>query len=116
VDIEIEGIALLTDPLLNKGSAFTEEERTQFHLHGLLPPHIGTLDEQVDRRLNALRKFETDLERYLFLRGLQDANEPLFYALLTRNLAELLPLVYTPTSAKAARSSATIPITRADCS
>jgi malate dehydrogenase (oxaloacetate-decarboxylating) len=97
VDIEIEGIALLTDPLLNKGSAFTEEERMEFHLHGLLPPHIGTLDEQVDRRLNALRKFETDLERYLFLRGLQDANETLFYALLTRNLAELLPLVYTPT-------------------
>jgi malate dehydrogenase (oxaloacetate-decarboxylating) len=97
VDIELEGIALLTDPLLNKGSAFTEDERTEFHLHGLLPPHVGTLDEQVERRLKALRKLETNLERYLSLRGLQDRNETLFYALLTRNLAELLPLVYTPT-------------------
>ena len=97
MDIDVEGIALLTDPLLNKGTAFTEEERTAFNLHGLLPPHVGTLDEQVERRLKGFRKFETDLERYLFLRGLQDSNETLFYALLTRNLAELLPLVYTPT-------------------
>jgi malate dehydrogenase (oxaloacetate-decarboxylating) len=97
VDIALDGVALLTDPLLNKGSAFTEEERTAFHLHGLLPPHVGTLDGQVERRLRGLRTFETDLERYLFLRGLQDRNETLFYALLTRNLAELLPLVYTPT-------------------
>jgi hypothetical protein len=67
VDIDLEGIALLTDPLLNKGSAFTEEKRTSFHLHGLLPPHVGTLDEQSDRRLKALRKFETNLERYLLL-------------------------------------------------
>ena len=97
MDIELEGIALLTDPLLNKGSAFTEQERGEFHLHGLLPPHVGTLDEQAERRLKGLRKFETELERYIFLRGLQDTNETLFYALLTRNLAELLPLVYTPT-------------------
>lgn len=97
MDVAVEGIALLTDPLLNKGSAFTEEERTAFALHGLLPPHVSTLDEQIERRLQAVRKFETDLERYLFLRGLQDRNETLFYALLTQNLAELLPLVYTPT-------------------
>jgi malate dehydrogenase (oxaloacetate-decarboxylating) len=86
VDVELDGTALLTDPLLNKGTAFSEEERTAFHLHGLLPPHVSTLEEQIDRRLRGLRKFETDLERYLFLRGLQDANETLFYALLTRNL------------------------------
>jgi malate dehydrogenase (oxaloacetate-decarboxylating) len=97
VDVALEGTALLTDPLLNKGTAFTEEERTAFHLHGLLPPHVSTLEEQIDRRLRGLRNFETNLERYLFLRGLQDANETLFYALLTRNLAEVLPLVYTPT-------------------
>ncbi len=96
-DLTAEGIALLTDPLLNKGTAFTEEERAAFALHGLLPPHVSTLDEQVERMLEAVRKFETGLERYLFLRELQDANETLFYALLTRNLAELLPLVYTPT-------------------
>ena len=82
MDIELEGIALLTDPLLNKGSAFSEEERGEFHLHGLLPPHVGTLDDQVERRLKGLRGFETDLERYIFLRALQDS-ETLFYALLT---------------------------------
>jgi malate dehydrogenase (oxaloacetate-decarboxylating) len=97
VNVKLEGLALLTNPLLNKGTAFTEEERTAFGLHGLLPPHISALDEQMTRRLQAVRRFETNLERYLFLRGLQDANETLFYALLTGNLAELLPIVYTPT-------------------
>ena len=97
IETELQSTALLTDPLLNKVTAFSEEERTAFALHGLLPPHIGTLDEQVARRLQGLRKFETNLERYLFLRGLQDSNETLCYALLTRNLKELLPLVYTPT-------------------
>ena len=96
-DVKLEGTALLTDPLLNKGTAFTEDERTAFALHGLLPPHVSTLDEQVDRALQAVRTFETTLERYLFLTDLQDSNETLFYALLTRNLAELLPLIYTPT-------------------
>ena len=101
MDVKLEGLALLTNPLLNKGTAFTEEERTAFGLHGLLPPHISSLDEQMTRRLQAVRRFETNLERYLFLRGLQDANETLFYALLTHNLAELLPIVYTPTCCKA---------------
>jgi malate dehydrogenase (oxaloacetate-decarboxylating) len=63
VDVKFEGVAHLTDPLLNKGSAFTEEERTAFGLHGLLPPHISTLDEQITRRLQAVRRFETNLER-----------------------------------------------------
>jgi malate dehydrogenase (oxaloacetate-decarboxylating) len=96
IETELEGTALLTNPLLNKGTAFTEEERTAFALHGLLPPHIGTLEVQAARRLQAVRKLATDLDRYLFLRGLQDANETLFYALLTQNLEEMLPLVYTP--------------------
>jgi len=97
IEVDLEGAALLTDPLLNKGTAFTEEERTAFALHGLLPPHLGTLDEQVTRRLQAVRKFDRNPDRYVFLRGLQDANETLFYALLTRHLDEMLPLVYTPT-------------------
>ncbi|HET7448397.1 MAG TPA: hypothetical protein VFJ49_10910 [Methyloceanibacter sp.] len=63
VDVKFEGLALLTDPLLNKGSAFTEEERTAFGLHGLLPPHISTLDEQITRRLRPCG-FETNLERF----------------------------------------------------
>lgn len=91
------GYELLNDPLLNKGVAFPEAERDAFGLHGLLPPHVGTLDEQVDRHLEALRRFETSLERYNFLRDMQDNNETAFYALLTRHLEEVLPLVYTPT-------------------
>ena len=88
---------LLNDPLLNKGVAFTEAERDAFGLHGLLPPHVGALDEQVARRLQALQAFETDLERYDFLRDMQDNNETAFYALLTREIEQMLPLVYTPT-------------------
>jgi malate dehydrogenase (oxaloacetate-decarboxylating) len=91
------GHDLLNDPLLNKGTAFTDPERDDFELHGLLPPSVATLEEQVSRRLQALRQLPNDLSRYTFLRGLQDSNEVLFYALLTQNLAETLPIVYTPT-------------------
>src|SRR2546423_13877209 len=97
IETELEGTALLTNPMLNKGTAFTDEERTAFALHGLLPPHIGTLEVQSARRLQAVRKLVGDLDRYVFLRGLQDANETLFYGVLTQNLEEMLPLVYTPT-------------------
>jgi malate dehydrogenase (oxaloacetate-decarboxylating) len=93
----LSGYHLLSDHLLNKGTAFTEEERTEFELHGLLPPTIATLDQQVGRRLAALRGFATDLERYAFLRDLQDTNETLFHALLVQHIEELLPIVYTPT-------------------
>jgi malate dehydrogenase (oxaloacetate-decarboxylating) len=93
----LRGYDLVNQPMLNKGTAFTDEERTEFGLHGLLPPHVGSLDEQVARRLQAFRGFHTDFERYAFLRELQDTNEVLFYALLTRNLEELMPIVYTPT-------------------
>jgi malate dehydrogenase (oxaloacetate-decarboxylating) len=97
IPADLAGYELLTNALLNKGTAFTEAERTAFHLHGLLPPNVGTLDEQASRRLQALRGFETDIERYAFLRDLQDTNETLFFALLVQNLEELLPIVYTPT-------------------
>ena len=82
VTTPLSGFGLLSDPLLNKGSAFTEAERSLFELHGLLPPHIGTLDEQVSRRLTVLRRFESDLERYAFMRELHDNNETLFFALV----------------------------------
>ena len=97
VTTSLSGYQLLADPLLNKGTAFTEAERSMFDLHGLLPPNIGVLDEQISRRLHALRNFKTDLERYSFLRGLHDANETLFFALMVKNIEELLPIVYTPT-------------------
>ena len=96
IETSRSGFDLLNNPMLNKGTAFSDEERTAFALHGLLPPHVGTLDEQVERRLRVLRAFETDFERYSFLRDLQDINETLFYALVVRNLEETLPLVYTP--------------------
>ncbi len=95
--VDISGYDLINDPLLNKGTAFTEAERDQFGLHGMLPPHVGSLDEQISRRLAALRAFPTPFQQYAFLRDLQDTNETLFYALLVRHIEEMLPLVYTPT-------------------
>lgn len=101
---ELFGYRLLADPRLNKGTAFTEEERTTFGLHGLLPPTVVSIGEQVKRRLQAFREFSTDLERYAFLRDLQDTNETLFYAMLGQNVEELLPIVYTPTVGAGCRS------------
>ncbi len=89
--------ALLSDPLTNKGTAFTAEERDAFGLHGLLPPHVGTLDSQIERRRKALEEKESDFQRYAFLRELQDSNEVLFHALVQSDLPRMLPLVYTPT-------------------
>src|SRR6202020_2507423 len=88
---------LLNDPLLNKGTAFSDAERDEFELHGLLPPYVTSLDLQVGRRHDALQQPSGDLLKYIFLRGLQDTNETLFYALLTRNIEEMMPIVYTPT-------------------
>jgi malate dehydrogenase (oxaloacetate-decarboxylating) len=97
VETSLSGYELLNDPLLNKGTAFTEAERDEFGLQGLLPPHVAQLDDQVKRRLDAFRGLHTDMQKYTFLRGLQDSNEILFYALLTRNIEEMMPIVYTPT-------------------
>ncbi|MFZ3360188.1 MAG: NAD-dependent malic enzyme [Xanthobacteraceae bacterium] len=97
VETALSGYELLNDPILNKGTAFTEDERDAFDLHGLLPPHVAELDYQVMRRLDAFRGLGSDMQRYVFLRGLQDSNETLFYAMLTRNIEEMMPIVYTPT-------------------
>jgi malate dehydrogenase (oxaloacetate-decarboxylating) len=97
VETARSGYELLNDPLLNKGTAFTDAERDAFDLHGLLPPHVAELDYQVKRRLDAFRGLGRDIQKYVFLRGLQDSNETLFYALLTRNIEEMMPIVYTPT-------------------
>jgi malate dehydrogenase (oxaloacetate-decarboxylating) len=91
------GFTLLNHPRLNKGTAFTEEERDAFDLHGLLPPHIGTLEEQIWRRQKAFESFTTPFEKYGFMRDLQDINETLFYALLLSDVKKFLPIVYTPT-------------------
>lgn len=92
----LSGYDLLLHPRLNKGTAFTHEERSTFRLHGLLPPHVGTLEEQRERRMKALAQQTTDFGKYTLLRELQDSNEVLFYSLLTHNVEELLPVVYTP--------------------
>jgi malate dehydrogenase (oxaloacetate-decarboxylating) len=95
------GMDLLDTSSLNKGTGFTEKERTEFGLHGLLPPHVETLDEQVARAYEAYKRKDDDLERHIYLRALQDANEVLFYRLLLDHIEEMTPLVYTPTVALA---------------
>ena len=90
------GYDLLLHPGLNKGTAFTEEERTSFGLHGLLPPHIGTLQDQRERRKKALDNEPTPFGKYALMRDLQDNDETLFYSLIAEHIEELLPVVYTP--------------------
>ena len=92
-----KGFELLRDPLLNKGSAFTEEERTAFGLHGLLPPRVSTLQQQAERSYAQIQRAGSPLARYGVLAALQDRNETLFYRVLTDYLAELMPVIYTPT-------------------
>ena len=93
----LSGFDLLLDPRLNKGTAFTEEERDIFALHGLLPPHVGTLEDQRERRKIALDHRDTPFGKYNLMRDLQDNDETLFYSFIQHNAEELLPIVYTPT-------------------
>jgi len=95
--IKLTGLDLINNSRLNKGTAFTDTERDDFCLHGLLPPHFGTLENQRDRRKKGLLNLNTPIERYRFMRDLQDTNETLFYSLITQNVEEILPIVYTPT-------------------
>ncbi|MFJ4200038.1 NAD-dependent malic enzyme [Streptomyces sviceus] len=97
------GTALLADPLLNKGTAFSPEERIALGLDGLLPPATETLEEQAGRAYEAFLGYDKPLNRHIYLRQLQDTNEVLFYGLLTRHLEEMLPVVYTPTVGEACR-------------
>ncbi|MGA8043292.1 MAG: NAD-dependent malic enzyme [Terracidiphilus sp.] len=96
VRTRLHGRDLLLNPRLNKGTAFTEAERDAFALHGLLPPHVGTLEEQRERRKKAFDAQPTPFAKYTFMRDLQDTTETLFYSLIAHNIEELLPIVYTP--------------------
>ncbi|MDY6917395.1 MAG: NAD-dependent malic enzyme [Chloroflexota bacterium] len=97
------GVHLLNDSLLNKGTAFTEEERERLGLQGLVPPRVHSMDEQVACVLEDCRKKATDLDRHIYLTGLQDWNETLFYRVVTENLEEMMPIIYTPTVGQACR-------------
>jgi malate dehydrogenase (oxaloacetate-decarboxylating) len=97
----LTGYDLLIHPRLNKGTAFTDRERDAFGLHGLLPPHVGTLEDQRKRRKAGLDNEATPLQKYTFMRDLQDTNETLFYSLIMHNIEDTLPIVYTPTVGEA---------------
>jgi len=91
------GLALLRDPLLNKGTAFTEAERDALGLRGFLPAHVLSMAEQVERVLVNLRSLPNDLEKYVALNSLHDRNEALFFRVVCDNIDEIQPLIYTPT-------------------
>ncbi len=91
------GVALLRDPLLNKGTAFTQQERDLLGLRGLLPANLLTLEQQAYRVMKNLRHLPDDLEKYVALNALHDRNETLFFRVLCDNIDEIQPLVYTPT-------------------
>ena len=95
------GVKILHDPVRNKGTAYTEAERTSLKLRGLLPPRVHSPAEQELRVLGNIRAKPTDLERYLYLVALQDRNETLFYRVVMNHIEEMMPIIYTPTVGKA---------------
>jgi malate dehydrogenase (oxaloacetate-decarboxylating)(NADP+) len=95
------GIDLLQDPRLNKGTAFTERERDALRLRGLLPPRVFDIEGQLERIMENFRAQRSDLERYIYMVALQDRNETLFYRAVIDHLAEMVPIIYTPTVGEA---------------
>jgi malic enzyme len=96
IAVDKKGRPLLLNPFTNKGTAFTSEEREAFKLHGLIPPAVSTIDQQLERTYQAFQAKATDLERYIYLSALQDRNETLFYRLVHEHIDEMMPIVYTP--------------------
>ena len=103
MEVYLEGIALLRLVLTNKGTAFSYDERRALGLEGLLPPQVNTLEMQVERAYGGFRAAQAPLDKYQYLRSLQERQEILFYALLDRHLSEMLPIVYTPTVGEAVK-------------
>ncbi|GAO93394.1 hypothetical protein PSA5_11775 [Pseudomonas syringae pv. actinidiae] len=99
--ISYAGPSLLEMPLLNKGSAFTPQERIEFNLIGLLPQNVETIEEQVTRVYSQYKQCASDLDKHIYLRSIQDNNETLFFRLLDSHLDEMLPIIYTPTVGQA---------------
>ncbi len=100
-EVYLRGQQLLSDAMLNKASAFTEEERLSLELSGLLRTGVSSLEHQVQRSLENFRRKPDDIEKFIFLQGLLNRNEVLFYRLLLENLTEMVPIVYTPTVGQA---------------
>jgi malate dehydrogenase (oxaloacetate-decarboxylating) len=101
LEVYLRGRQLINDPLLNKLSAFTQEERHALELEGLLRAHVSTVEEQVARTMEMYRRKSDDLERYIYLQALLDRSEVLFYRILREHLSEMVPVVYTPTVGQA---------------
>lgn len=99
--VAVSGLDVLRSPAINRGTAFTQAERELLDIDGFLPPHESTLDEQLGRAIAEFSRLPTPLVKNQFLRALQDRNETLFYALLSRHVEEMLPIVYTPTVGEA---------------
>jgi malate dehydrogenase (oxaloacetate-decarboxylating) len=95
--IPYAGPSLLETPLLNKGSAFSAEERKAFNLNGLLPPRYESIEEQVSRAYMQYSSFDTPINKHIYLRAIQDNNETLFHRLVQEHLEEMMPIIYTPT-------------------
>ena len=95
--IPYAGPILLEFPLLNKGSAFSIEERNEFNLNGLLPEAVESIEEQAKRAWRQFQDFKNNNDKHVYLRNIQDTNETLFYRLLDNHLEEMMPIIYTPT-------------------
>lgn len=103
IETSLFGNALLANPYLNKGSAFPEDERREFGLEGLLPQRVNSVENQLERTYANFSAKESPIEKNIFLAGLHDRNETLFYRLVLNHIAEMLPIIYTPTVGEACR-------------
>jgi malate dehydrogenase (oxaloacetate-decarboxylating)(NADP+) len=107
-NVEVYGYDVLFNPALNKGTAFTKQEREKYKLQGLLPPRVSNQDKQLRRAIENMRRKHQDIERYVFLSALQGRNERLYYRLIMEHLDEIMPLIYTPTVGEACKKFAAI--------
>lgn len=101
IEVDQIGSDLLQNPILNKSTAFPASERHEFGLNGLLPSHVSTMKEQLDRTYRSYKNKTDNIERYIYLRALQDRNETLFFALVSQHVEEMVPIIYTPTVGEA---------------
>lgn len=114
--IPYAGPVLLEFPLLNKGSAFSMEERSSFNLLGLLPEVVETIEEQAERAWIQYQGFKTEIDKHIYLRNIQDTNETLFYRLVQNHLEEMMPVIYTPTVGAACERFSRSTVVPAACS